>query len=84
MESKGNPYNGLMEIFKNKNQSGEIFSIGKVVAAAPLLIQVGDMPLEESDVLMSDFLVGKVKIGDSLLMLKTKDGQTIVAVSVLV
>lgn len=83
MKSNGDPYNGILDIIKGSSRKGSDFlTIGKVVAVAPLLIQMGKMPLEQSDILMSDFLVGKIKVNDKLLLLKSEDGQTIVAVSV--
>lgn len=59
--------------------------IGRVVSPAPLVIQIGDLPIDADNILIADYLLStRLKLNDKLAVLPTFDRQLYIVLAKLV
>ncbi len=70
-----NPYNGILNIIKQQNNSSSsAVAIGKVVNNNPLSISIGELFLDSEDLMVNEDIKG-FKKGDTLVMMLTSNRQ---------
>lgn len=70
-----NPYNGILNIIKQQNNSSSsAVVIGKVVNTNPLSISIGELFLDSEDLMVNENIKGFNR-NDTLAMVPTKNRQ---------
>lgn len=54
---KENPYSKLLEMTKGKQEKNANVLIGEVISSTPLTIAVGDLQIDQDNILVADFLL---------------------------
>lgn len=84
---KENPYSKIIEEMKKQgsNEAIPTIQIGRIISPSPLVVQIGDLPVDYDNILIAKHLTEiNLSQGDQVAVLATKDKQTYIVLAKLV